>query len=361
MDSNLKVLNIENAILENDQDIPTREYTEEERTGFYNTANVSVNTATGERMVLGTDPEEYEYVTEELSDLITSDFSIELDDETIQKTMATNDFGMNFEDMAMFMDVIKEYKANDGKVSNLFNRLPESMRTQINNVVSQSAPVGSNANIKGAKNMVAKEIVNNFINDAEMNQIQVDLDKEIDKMVGDFSKEIAEIHQGSIYDKIEKLEHIAENESKDEESKNHILSIVDALKESFEMEIFKENIKYVKVKKFDIEKPNKVYDSFKFKYKDSKFTIQDPANLPVIIANHTDCLFVEALDLVLAFCKYCKNYNPSNIAQHTFMYYFIANIISLNITSPHKEYDEFSQKIVDNLKECIELRKNKQD
>ena len=38
--------------------------------------------------------------------------------------------------------------------------------------------------------------------------------------------------------------------------------------------------------------------------------------------------------ICIAFCKYCKDMNPDNMNEHTFMYYFIRNIIAIDRLNP---------------------------
>ena len=59
---------------------------------------------------------------------------------------------------------------------------------------------------------------------------------------------------------------------------------------------------------------------------------------------------------LITFCKYCRNFKPENIVEHTFMYYFIMNIRTLDIYNKDDEKDnEFYKKFINNIVSFIDL------
>ena len=108
-----------------------------------------------------------------------------------------------------------------------------------------------------------------------------------------------------------------------------------------------ENTGKLRVKKFDIEKPQKLYQSIRDKYAHTKLTIRDVAMLEPILDRHLP-EYIDMDDIktfLVIFCKYCMNFNPSNIAEHTFMYYFVYNICILDMCD---ETNEESMKLKEN-------------
>ena len=83
--------------------------------------------------------------------------------------------------------------------------------------------------------------------------------------------------------------------------------------------------------------------------------------LNVIIRHLTEFTKDQAMMICLAYCKYCCNMNPDNMAEHTFMYYFIRNIIAIDRINPRgRAYHSINAKdktfydtFVANLRECM--------
>ena len=63
----------------------------------------------------------------------------------------------------------------------------------------------------------------------------------------------------------------------------------------------------------------------------SKFIISDVTLILEPLKQFCGFTEDEAEDMAILFCKYCANMRPANLEEHTFMYYFIANIISLQV------------------------------
>ena len=166
-----------------DQEIPTREYTEEERTGFFKEEKVMVNPTNGEHTLLE-DKEDDNLITEDLTEIEPA--NIELDDETILNTL--KEMSVKAEDMGVMLSLAKEYKEKDGKITNVYNRLPDSIKAQINLTISTANNVPS-GNIKSMKNTLAKSMIADLVSDAEFDQISIDLDKSISEMTKELTQE----------------------------------------------------------------------------------------------------------------------------------------------------------------------------
>ena len=109
----------------------------------------------------------------------------------------------------------------------------------------------------------------------------------------------------------------------------------DGLDDAYNLTKFSEAIKTIKIKKFDLEKPERVYSIFTHKYENHRYNISDIRSCPSILSRHLkDIPETDLIKFCLCFCKYIQNMSPDNIVDHTFMYYFIRNIYLLDSLNP---------------------------
>jgi hypothetical protein len=121
----------------------------------------------------------------------------------------------------------------------------------------------------------------------------------------------------------------------------------------------------IKIRKIDIEKYDKVVREFNYKYINSKLNINLASDLVLCIPRHLatssrkispDKITPQTVvAFVVAFCKYCSNFSSENVVEHTFMYYFIKNILRLDVTPPGEAPSQFAQDLVDRITDILEL------
>ena len=58
---------------------------------------------------------------------------------------------------------------------------------------------------------------------------------------------------------------------------------------------------------------------------------------------------------IVAFINFTKNFTPSNIDEHVFMYYFIQNILALEVVVPEEEQTEFNDLLMNNINKFLDL------
>ena len=58
---------------------------------------------------------------------------------------------------------------------------------------------------------------------------------------------------------------------------------------------------------------------------------------------------------IVAFINYTRNFTPSNIDEHVFMFYFIQNILALDIKIPGNEYENFNEIVKQNICKFLDL------
>lgn len=253
-----------------------------------------------------------------------------------------------------------------------YDDLPNSMK----NIVSQIMASVNTRGIKAAnmmnKNQVAKMLIDDLVEEykkdnttnMDLDTVLAGFDEEVAKVTNEMSSELGGMMLG--FDDERKLEIEAaikrceESGNTDGVEKLNILK--QAMEDVFTLDKFKEFCKACKIKKFDLKKPNRYFDPFNWKYENHTNVINDIKSCPAILDRHHISDYHHlSVALCVAFCKYCENMSPDNIADHTFMYYFIRNIIVLDRINPRGEmYEtlddrskEFYDKIFSNLGDCI--------
>jgi hypothetical protein len=135
---------------------------------------------------------------------------------------------------------------------------------------------------------------------------------------------------------------------------------MDAIHDSYTLNRLKEAVpKMKKIRKIEMEKPKaRVFSDFENKYRESPYNMYS-LDIALNILNKYNAVEDDPtanLRFLIAFCKFCENYNPNVIPQHSFMFYTIYNIITLDIYKG-KDYEEFSTEFLKNINEIIDLIK----
>lgn len=328
---------------------------------------VQINPMTGERTVIGKAEEESEEITDSFEDLwneaAKSDHveDIILQDENIRKS-ALNRFDFSIMEVDGFIKLIKEYKA--GNTSNLYNRLPKSLQQFIDKgAIDSTASANINLKqLKSAKNTIAKDLIEDFISDVSFDQASVEFNTEMNKLFSNMDVEIKELYSESVQEKILQCDKIYEEmlKSEDEATRNRaplILDVKASMIEARDLTNFKKSFLKNKIKKYDLERPDKIYERFDQKYVNSIYKSRSISLVPPIMKRifaEYDKDIIERF--VISFCKYCVNFNTSNMADHTFMYYFISNIIYLDAQPSD---NDFECALRSNIKECLDMVKER--
>ena len=305
--------------------------------------------------------EEIEKMAEVQYDKFTSDSS-EVDIDTLAKMMDSKDM-KDMEEIITLSKLIQ--RRINGEEFNPYNEFPESIKSTINLQLAQMGQLSD----RRARSVASKMILDDLVQEYQSNQFGMDLDsllasikQEEEKITYDIAKDTADLMLSLDEERRSSLE-IAINKAKeknDTDAVEKLESMKDAINKVDTLDDFKEFCKTVKIKKFDLEKPNRIFDSFNQKYISHKNNISNIADCPVLMNNHNNDP-VGNLKYCLAFCKYCMNMSPDNVAEHTFMYYFIRNIVLLDRLNPrgnvYETMDEKSKKFYDDhlnmIKECI--------
>lgn len=332
----------------------------------------SYNPATGNYSVIDT-----EASIEEIQQKNLENFDAMINDETPDLNADLNKFLDSCKDKIPEADAaskIAYLMANRIAGNNIdyYSNMPKFMQNTVSQIMANANTVGVPSNRILHKNQVAKMLIDEYVEEyKKSSQKTVDLDT----LFSGFTKDAANIaddmatHIGDLMlsfdderkDQINNAIVVAKNNGNDVMVKN-LEAIRDNIDKAFNLDEFKEFCKHCKIKSIEMRKPNRVYDSFIHKYETNDAIINDIRTCPDVIIRHlTEFTKDQAMMICLAYCKYCCNMNPDNMAEHTFMYYFIRNIIAIDRINPRgRAYHSINAKdkifydtFVANLRECM--------
>ena len=372
-----KVISLLDGVKDPAQDFPSNNgviYNEDtdESKNIEDTVLVTSNPITG---VLTTIPYNSDDVTEEsLDDLIN------LKEEDFKKieigydTFAQNTKAMYPEatdaDVTQLLNTVNKYRT--GIKFPYFNELPSFIKKEINEFVNAGVieRQASGNTIKQLKNNLAKElfetlIAQNYSSKAfadiskfTMNEINKEKEKlGVGKSVGEYNTKLREEYEVGFLKKAEDLENSDEEGAKETAEKLRLSSRMFTQAYTYEdmYEAYKN--KKIKIKNIHIDKFNRTCQEFNRKYYNSTFQIKDVGmTLPILDRIADKKYDITAIKkFIVAFINYTKFYSPSNIHEHVFMYYFIQNILSLDIKLPGNEYEGFNDLLKENIHKFLDL------
>ncbi len=261
-----------------------------------------------------------------------------------------------------------------GEEFNIYKALPTKIQELINSYCRQGQVPLNTPNGNQFRNMVTEELVNEFISNIGLNRIQSDFSKELEDIFDKGTKEISESIVGYTEERAKHYREAAES-MEDPEKKAKLLLILDNVDEGYNLNTLKEYAKTCKIKKYDLERPDKIYRSFLQKYKNSKFNIYgiematpivlrnlnkdaDDNPIPTDSPDHYDQIDVDAF--FIAFCKQTAGYDPNNNPnQHAYMYYLMYNCIFTEINKGNAK--DVSTKFLQNIKDVINNLRERND
>ena len=234
-----------------------------------------------------------------------------------------------------------------GDKFNVYEAMPDDYKRQVDMIYNETSM--RYKNVKGinvrSKNSIASMMLDDMIEDFKKSMnAQVDLDtvlsgfdKEVEKMQEDLSTELGGIMM--TFDEERKAEIDAAikrcEENGNTEAIESLKVMRDTIDDAFKLDSFIEFCKTCKIKNIEAREPEKrVFFHFNKKYENHRYTINDIRSCPSILDRHLESSHLQNTLLCIAFCKYCNNMNPDNINEHTFMYYFIRNIITIDRLNP---------------------------
>lgn len=252
---------------------------------------------------------------------------------------------------------------------NIYKELPIEIQEMINKYCSNGGVPVNTPNGNHFRNMVAEQLVDEFVSNISYNRIQHDLSTEIDSIFKDMEKEIADKAVGYSEEREKQYREAAEK-IEDPEKKEKVKAILDAIQEGYDLTELKEYAKRCKIKRYELERPEKVYSDFVHKYKDSSQNVYGiDSAVSVLVRNLNKNENGEAIvgdngeavikyddnkvnAFFIAFAKQTLNYNPNNIVEHAYIYYVLYNAMFTDINTGEKRATSY--KYMQNVKEVID-------
>lgn len=263
--------------------------------------------------------------------------------------------GLSDKEANAILDAILTYR-RDPK-ANVFNMLPLSMKTVINNIcANNNIPITQ-------RNSVAKTMLDQILKEAEQDQEFVDIDKALDKAMripslidvyNDYSVETMDEKIPAMADAIRETDpERAEMLEEVNRRFNYAINYAE-LKEQFDN---KASIR--KAMRRDYLKWHKMAELVNFINQDTEFKMPDAKMLGGILSKvlleeeNTD---IEEKDvfkfLVLVFKSIDKYRDQTNILNAAYIYYLLKNIMMLNYVND-KAKGSFSVELISNIKTMI--------
>lgn len=279
----------------------------------------------------------------------------------------------NFDDIQTITSMIK--RRMNGESVNAYKEFPSSIKQMLvtANVNSAGNMYVNNQILKSAANLLLDNLTEEYKKSAnefvDLEIMLVNFNKGASAIVDDTSKELGSMMMDTDTVRKQSIDAAIENckTSGNLEGVEKLEKMKSSIDDAYNLDDFIEFCKHVKIKKFDLEKPSRVYSNFINKYTNHKNNITDIRICPDILDRHIKSDHVSNVKLCLAFCKYTMNMSPDNVNDHTFMYYFIRNIITLDRLNPkgvvYDTMDNASKKFYDgfvsNINKCIDNLSNR--
>jgi hypothetical protein len=245
---------------------------------------------------------------------------------------------------------------------NVYKAFPDEIKEMIDKYMGydDTTPRLTNNEIRSLRNSIAESLLDEFIMNVSVQRARTDLNKEVEDLFKQGIKDITEYSVGYTKERNQAYREYVEN-MEDEDKKKKLTEALDVIDSDYNLDTLKEFANTCKIKKYDIEQPKKYFRDFLAKYQNSNYNIYDiKLTLPILERKIVDNEKYNSADIIaflVCFCKYIKNFNTSNILEHTYMYYVIYNIVIMdsNTSESTKEvsdiFAENIREVIDNLKE----------
>lgn len=301
---------------------------------------------------LGTDDDELKPSSEADTDITESHVSKAMDSKDLKADFAT-------------IEKVKELimKRNQGERIK-YSELPEVLKEKVNPVVAALGRGYTGPQIKTVRNMMADDIIESFYSEIITQKIDkevVDLDTSIKNLAKteyvDVNSDQRKQHFNTF---VIKFPQMAEKiKDTDPEKAKVMLDVSEGFKQAHSMEEMYAaygNSK-IRIRRIDVEKLDKTIRRFNYKYENSTMVIRDISSAVDVLSRHVNKrISLTAIKTFVAIiCKYCENMKPSNLAEHTFMYYLINNILSLDIPFTNEADIIWNDEFLNNINKFLTL------
>lgn len=309
---------------------PSEDYTKD--------INISINPDTGERQILGQELPDNN-IDDIINNLEDSDAVFSVDKEISKQDLSyildsdkpsiLSADSIEEEDLTAILALANKMIKKE-KVS-VYKELPDTVKEMIDNHLKESGlllQLPNVAAINRAKNVIADELMQEFITNINVNRAKSDFAKELEAL---YIKSAKDINVASVEFMETRNEAYREAADKieDPKKKKMLLDILDRIEEATNLTELKEFAKKCKIKHIELEKPdNRVFSRFLAKYKNSSNNMYDiKLAQKALMRNIVDVDYTvnDINNFLIAFCKQVMNYDVENPLDHAYMYYVIYN------------------------------------
>lgn len=335
--------------------------------------NVLIDPKTGEHKIIGRAGEEIKYNFEGIikqindgdPDILTSkpfteqeiiSYLQNTDDDTLVNELA-GDINISAEALRELLDIVNRKLA--GEKFNIYKESPEEMQKLVDSYITESGghiPIFNSKTLNTARNRIAESLIDEFIHNIKMDRAKTDFAKELENIYNNSSVMAAEGGIEYIEERNSAYREAANN-IEDEGKRKRLNAILDRIDEARNLTELKEFAKTCKIKRYDIERPDKrVYSGFLSKYRDSVNNIYDINIAETVLVRHLaplGCDKIDVIMLLIAFCRQCQSYSVDNVLDHAYMYYFLYYCVMLD----GDKSDKFKNNLLEVIKNVNERNK----
>lgn len=266
-------------------------------------------------------------------------------------------FDMDEESIINLLQIIKKYKENNNYpvYKNMNPKLQSMVRTISDNSVGNSISV----------NRIAKELIQTFIDEAELNQSFIDLDKSLDdvlnmpSIVDMYTEHMEDVMNTKIPEMVKELREINENEKADK-----LEQVKQSFNDAYDLHLLKEKYDSVtrirKAVRRDYCDIKHYCDDLNYINRKTKFMMNDANMLghalykifiDDVSDNEIDITVKDIGKFVILLCMSLEGLDREDLPQAAYIYYLIKNIVILQHTEESKT--DFSIKLINNIKDII--------
>lgn len=383
--TNDQIDEISEAVEEYTEDSTTKEYMKKakeeaakDHEGYSENAIVVENPFTGKPMLVTEEEDDDEFNLGSFEDMMNDDSitPMTIDESKIKITEkhVTDEIESIFsETVHLSQDDIETIIELANRVKNkeefsYYASMPEVIKNAINRIIGLDMGLKMGNFVKEGRNYIASSILTDIVNNATSEILVHDLQKSIKSIKKDATDKIK---QDAYWDDSRKylMYGVLDTATKlDAEGKHdkaeQYREVNKAFLESLTMEDMLEKYKAgkIRIKKIEIEKFKRECESFNMKYRSNTNIIRDINLVLPSLDRHADKKFdINTIkEFICVFIKYCMNKNPNNITDHTFMYNWISNMLSLDIYNRNDEFSvNFHDQLINNINNFLQVISDK--
>lgn len=335
--------------------------------------------------VLNSDPNSSKEVNYDedinIDDIMSLDGDVDITDVKVTEESVTESIGsilpsvnLTAKDVEDLQELAERY--NKGASISFYNAMPESIKAAIDVVVAQGSDFSMDK--KTGRNYIATQLLDMMVEDAvnksaiaDMNIATYNAIKEMkdvsDEGLTEFfklQKEQYEVNYPAQADEYERALNAGEVKEEDREKIETLIKNYRAAAHSFVqsytytdmMDAYRKG--KLKVKSIQLEKIKRTCEGFDAKYLRSNMSVNSiKLTIPALdrhLPTNANISITAIQKFICVFINYTKSMQPSNVGDHVFMYYFIKNILNLDMhDNKNEEEQKFYDDLINRIWECI--------